>query len=126
MRGETSKREHAKVQRNKRHAQEEAEGEAKLCGVREVDDNASTEPLSEAESANEAQEDDTTPNDVPLGEQLSPAQKQDLKEAGAAHVNADALSRRDALWCQAAPPSRSELRGGGGCVAAIRRQPEEW
>ncbi|KAJ8346844.1 hypothetical protein SKAU_G00282450 [Synaphobranchus kaupii] len=57
MRGETLKREHAKVQRNKRHAQEEAEGEAKLCGVQEVDDNASTEPLSEAESANEAQED---------------------------------------------------------------------
>ncbi|KAJ8334031.1 hypothetical protein SKAU_G00413500 [Synaphobranchus kaupii] len=56
MRGETSKREHAKVPRNKRHAQEEANGEAKLCGVQEVDDNASTEPLSEAESANEAQE----------------------------------------------------------------------
>ncbi|KAJ8400783.1 hypothetical protein AAFF_G00391370 [Aldrovandia affinis] len=38
-----------------------------------------------------------------------------LKPSGAAHVNADALSRRDALWCQAAPPSWSELRGGGMC-----------
>ncbi|KAJ8403427.1 hypothetical protein AAFF_G00351990 [Aldrovandia affinis] len=31
--------------------------------------------------------------------------------SGAANGNTDALSRRDALWCQAAPPSPSELRG---------------
>ncbi|KAJ8411963.1 hypothetical protein AAFF_G00142300 [Aldrovandia affinis] len=34
------------------------------------------------------------------------------RQSGAAHGNADALSRRDALWCQAAPPSQSELRKG--------------
>ena len=38
--------------------------------------------------------------------------------SGAAHGNADALSRRDALSCWTAPPSRSELRGG---VCGARR-----
>ncbi|KAJ8340681.1 hypothetical protein SKAU_G00353140 [Synaphobranchus kaupii] len=37
--------------------------------------------------------------------------------SGAAHGNVDALSRRDALGSWAAPPSRSELRAPGGCVA---------
>ncbi|KAJ8400872.1 hypothetical protein AAFF_G00392260, partial [Aldrovandia affinis] len=33
-----------------------------------------------------------------------------LERSRAAHGNGDALSRRDALWCQTASPSRSELR----------------
>ncbi|KAM9546682.1 uncharacterized protein ACWYII_036893 [Salvelinus alpinus] len=41
------------------------------------------------------------------------------RRSGAAHGNADALSRRDALGSWTAPPSRSELRGEG-CVADSR------
>ncbi|KAJ8378330.1 hypothetical protein AAFF_G00243500, partial [Aldrovandia affinis] len=48
-----------------------------------------------------------------------------LHRSGAHHGNADTLSRREALWCHAAPPSGLELRGRvcsarvGACYGVI-------
>jgi len=46
-----------------------------------------------------------------------------IHRSGAAHGNADAMSRRDALGSWSGPPPRSDLRGG--YVAAEGDDPEE-